>query len=74
LNHEIGIRVCPVPRVLQQCFYLRILEFDDLLLSLVHHAAECSKQDVPSLEQERHVSRRKFGQFPVPRGEIKRRR
>jgi len=26
--------------ILQQCFYLCILEFDDLLLSLVHHAAE----------------------------------
>ncbi len=45
--------------LLQQCFDLRILEFDDLLLSLVHHAAECGEQNVPSLEQEGHVRRRK---------------
>ena len=45
--------------LLEQCFDLCVLEFDDLLLSLVHHAAECSKQDVPGLEQEGHVRRRK---------------
>jgi hypothetical protein len=33
--------------LLQQCFDLCILEFDDLLLSLVHNAAECSEQNVP---------------------------
>jgi hypothetical protein len=45
--------------LLQQCFDLSVLEFDDLLLTLIHHATECSKQDVPWLEQEGHVRRRK---------------
>jgi hypothetical protein len=45
--------------LLQQCFDLRILEFDDLLLPLIDHATECSEQNVPWLEQEGHVRRRK---------------
>ncbi len=43
----------------QQCFDLSVLELDDLLLTLVHEAAEGSQQDVPWLEDERHVRRRK---------------
>ncbi|HIE98862.1 MAG TPA: hypothetical protein EYQ63_18095 [Fuerstia sp.] len=36
---------------------------DDLLLSLVHHATERGEQNVPSLEQEGHVRRRKPASF-----------
>ena len=46
-------------RVLQQCFDLCVLECDDLLLTLIDHATEGSEQDVPGLEQEGHVRRRK---------------
>ena len=44
--------------LLQQGFDLSVLEFDGLLLSLVHNAAEGSQHDVPWLEQEGHVRRR----------------
>ena len=43
---------------LQERLDLSILELDDLLLSLIYHAANRSEQDVPGLEQERHVRRR----------------
>ena len=43
----------------EQGFDLSVLELDDLLLPLIDHATECSKQDVPWLEDERHVRRRK---------------
>ena len=36
-------------------FDLSILEFDDLPLSLIDHATECSEQNVPGLDQEGHV-------------------
>ena len=39
----------------QQGLDLGVLEFDDLLLPLVHKAAECSQHYVPWLEQEGHV-------------------
>ena len=45
--------------LLQQGCDLSILKFDDLLLPLIDHATECSEQNVPGLEQEQHVSRRK---------------
>jgi hypothetical protein len=38
---------------------LSVLELNDLLLTLVHEAAERSQHVVPQLEQERHVRRRK---------------
>ena len=60
-------------QLLQQSLDLCVLEFDDLLLTLIHHATECSEQNVPGLEQEGHV-RRQNNQSPVPKGEIKRRR
>ena len=44
--------------LLQQGFDLSVLEFNDLLLTLVHKAAEDSQHDVPWLEQKRHVRRR----------------
>ena len=40
--------------LLQERLDLSVLELD-LSLSLVHHAAKRSDQDVPELEQERHV-------------------
>ena len=42
----------------EQGFDLCVLEFDDLLLPLVHEAAESSQQDVPWLEDRGHVRRR----------------
>ena len=42
----------------EQGLDLGVLEFDGLLLSLVHNAAEGSQHDVPWLEQEGHVRRR----------------
>ena len=45
--------------LLQQCFYLCVLELDDLLLPLIDHATEGSEQNVPWLEHEGHVRRRK---------------
>jgi hypothetical protein len=44
--------------LLQQGLDLCDLEFDDLLLPLVHKAAETGQQDVPWLEGRRHVRRR----------------
>jgi hypothetical protein len=41
---------------LQQCFYLRILELEDLLLTLIDHATECSEQNVPELGVQRRKS------------------
>ena len=43
----------------EQGFDLSVLELNDLLLPLVHHATEHGEQHVPRLEQERHVRRRK---------------
>ena len=43
---------------LQQGVNLCVLEFDDLLLALVHQAAETGQQDVVRLEDEGHVRRR----------------
>ena len=47
-----------ISELLQQGLDLGVLELDDLLLSLVHKAAEGSQHDVPWLEQIRHVRRR----------------
>ena len=44
--------------LLQQGLDLSVLELNDLLLPLVHKAAEGRQQDVPGLEQKRHVRRR----------------
>ena len=44
--------------LLQQGLDLGVLEFDDLLLPLVDETTEGSQQDVPWLEQKRHVWRR----------------
>ena len=41
--------------LLQQSLDLSVLEFDDLLLTLIDHATECSEQHVPWREQEGHV-------------------
>ena len=43
----------------EQGFDLSVLELDDLLLPLAHQAAEAGQQNVPGLEDERHVRRRK---------------
>ena len=43
----------------EQGLDLSVLELDDLLLTLVHKAAEGGQHDVPWLEQKRHVRRRK---------------
>jgi len=43
----------------EQGVNLSVLELNDLLLTLVHHATEDGEQHVPRLEQERHVRRRK---------------
>ena len=43
----------------KQCFDLSVLELNDLLLTLVHEAAEGSQQGVPWLEGAEHVRRRK---------------
>jgi hypothetical protein len=53
-------------RLLQQGFDLRILELDDLLLSLIDHAAECREQNVPGLEQEGQIRRRKPASVRCP--------
>lgn len=45
-------------KLLQQSLDLSVLELDDLLLSLVDHAAECGEYDVPGMENEGHVRRR----------------
>ena len=45
--------------LLQERLDLSVLELD-LLLSFVHNAAKRSDQDVPGLEQERHVRRRNW--------------
>lgn len=42
----------------EQGLDLSILKLNDLLLPLVHKAAEGSQQDVPGLEQRGHVRRR----------------
>jgi hypothetical protein len=42
----------------QQSLDLRVLEFDDLLLTLIDHATEGSEQEVPRVENEGHVRRR----------------
>jgi len=42
----------------EQGVNLSVLELNDLLLMLVHHATERGEQHVPRLEQERHVRRR----------------
>ncbi|MDG2128720.1 MAG: hypothetical protein P8K08_12050 [Fuerstiella sp.] len=47
-----------MPQPIQQCFDLSVLEFDDLLLTLVHHTTQCGEQNVPWLEQEGHIRRR----------------
>ena len=47
-----------LPQPIQQCFDLSVLEFDDLLLTLVHHTTQCGEQNVPWLEQEGHIRRR----------------
>jgi hypothetical protein len=47
------------PELLQQGFDLCVLELNDLLLPFIDHGAEGSEQDVPWLEQEGHVRRRK---------------
>ena len=44
--------------LLEQGFDLCVLEFDDLLLTLVHKAAEGRQQDVPWLEDGGHVRHR----------------
>ena len=44
--------------LLQQGLDLGVLELNDLLLPLVHKAAEGSQHDLPWLEQKRHVRRR----------------
>ncbi len=43
----------------EQCFDLSVLELDDLLLPMVHEAAEAGEHQMPGLEQERHVRRRR---------------
>ena len=45
--------------MLQQGLDLSILEFDDLLLAIIGHATEGREKNVPWLEQEKHVRRRK---------------
>lgn len=57
--------------LLQQGLDLCVLEFDDLLLALVHQAAETGQQDVPWLKKKKACSTPKIGQCPVPTGEIK---
>ena len=59
--------------LLEQGLDLCVLELNDLLLLLIDHGAEGSEQNVSGLEKEGHA-RRQNRQFPVPRGEIKRRR
>jgi hypothetical protein len=49
--------------LLQQSLDLCVLELDGLLLALIDHATECSEQNVPWLEQEGHVRRRKSISF-----------
>ena len=44
----------------QERLDLSVLELDDLLLPVVHEAAEAGQQDVPRLDQERHVRRRNW--------------
>ena len=44
----------------QQSLDLSVLELDDLLLPLVHEAAEAGQQDVPGCEQKRHIRRRNW--------------
>ncbi|MBM82561.1 MAG: hypothetical protein CMJ78_18510 [Planctomycetaceae bacterium] len=60
--------------LLQQGLDLSVLELNDLLLTLVHKAAEDSQHDVPWLEQKRHVWRRKSASVRRLRIEIKRAR
>ena len=43
----------------EQGFDLSVLELDDLLLPMVHEAAEAGEHQMPGLEQERHVRRRR---------------
>ena len=49
--------------LLQQRLDLSILKLNDLLLPLIDHGAEGSEQNVPGLEQEGHVQRRKSLSF-----------
>ena len=46
--------------LLQQGLDLSILKLNDLLLTLVHKAAEGRQQDVPGLEDKGHVRCRKW--------------
>lgn len=49
--------------LLEQGFDLCVLELNNLLLTLVHQAAETGQQDVPGLEQRGHVRRRNWPVF-----------
>jgi hypothetical protein len=49
----------PLSELLQQSFNRCVLELDDRLLTLIDHATQCSEQNVPRLEQDGHVRRRK---------------
>ena len=57
--------------LLQQGINLSVLEFDDLLLTLVHPAADSGQQDVPWLD-DRDMPGAEMGQCPVATDENKR--
>jgi hypothetical protein len=48
---EVSCRRCRPSELLQQSLDLCVLELNDLLLPLIHHAAEGGQQDVPGLGQ-----------------------
>ena len=56
--------------LLQQGINLSVLEFADLLLPLVHHAADSGQQDVPWLD-DRDMPGAEMGQCPVATDEIR---